>query len=184
MSLKEVREEILNKAKQEADALLREAEKEANVIKHEAMAKAREYKERIEEMTRKTVETMEKREIAQAEFDVRKAMLEKKKEAIAQVMQEVKNSLENLPEKRRAEYITKLCERAKGEIEISKVCANSKDKLVIQKMKDVEYEQKNILGGIIAQTEDDRISVDYSYETILEEIEEKILPELGKIFFK
>ncbi|MBI4150084.1 hypothetical protein HY488_01640 [Candidatus Woesearchaeota archaeon] len=185
MGLKEVKEEILNRAHKEAEAVLAEAKKEIDGSRQNAEAKAREYRDKAEEATKRLLETMERRELAQAEFDARKAILDKKKELIDKVIDNVKKHLANLSEKKREEYIHHLIEKAKKEIDVAIVYANPKDKRAVQMVKSIEFKPKDdLLGGIIAQTADGKISVDYSYEEIIADIQEKSLQELGKMLFK
>ncbi len=186
MGLKEVKEEILHKAQKEAAAILAEAEKERERILKDAEAKAQERKEKAEEATKRLLETVERRELAQAEFDVRKAILDKKKEIIDKVTASVKKSLAELPEKKREVYVHSLIGKAKKEIEVATVFASPKDRQAVQATKGgLDFRpREGMLGGIIAQTQDGKVSVDYSYEEILTDIQEKSLQELGKILFK
>lgn len=185
MGLKEVKDEILSKTHREAEAILAEARKEADHVKQEAEAKAREYREKADESTKRLLETMEKRELAQVEFEARKAALDKKKEIIEHVMDAVKKRLVDLPQKKREEYLQSLIKKARKEIDVAVVFAHPDDKRTVLSLKDVEFKPKEtMLGGIIGQTADGKVSVDDSYEELLASIQEKSLQELGKILFR
>ncbi len=185
MGLQEVKEEVLDRAQKESQAIIAEAQKEAERIRKEAEARIREYRQKAEEAARYTLEIMEKRELAQAEFDGRKALLKKKRDSIEAVMKEVSASLAELPDKKREEYLRRLLDKASKEIDVATVFVNPKDRPFFQKMKNIECKTKeSMLGGLIAQTGDGKVSIDERYDTFLDDLGERHLPELSKLLFK
>lgn len=184
MGLEEVKQEILNHGEKQANSITKEGETEAQKIHAEALKKVEDYKVKSAEHTQNLVATMEKRELARASFDVRKKLLDKKKEIIDEVIDGVKEDIKKLPVAKQEQYIKNLIAKAKQEIDVKFVYANAKDKSKVNKVKSVVFKPKPILGGIIAETSDTKISVDYSYEQLLETIREKHLQEIGSMLFR
>jgi V/A-type H+-transporting ATPase subunit E len=183
MGLEQVKQEIISRAKQEEARIILEAEKEAQAIDKETEEKVGKYRKEVEEKTKEMLVMLDGRETAAAEFDVKKNLLDKKKEIIDRVFEQVSESLKKLSDKKRQEYIKRLVDKAKKEINVKYVYASPKDKKFVSRIRGVEYKPKEILGGIIAETADRKISIDYSFEEMLREIKEKHLQEIGKLLF-
>jgi len=180
MGLEAVKEEIISNAKIEADTLIAEARKEAGKITKEAEKKIEEMKEKSNEEIKKKIDTIKKQELASAELENKKMLLEAKKQLIESVFIEVQKKLVALNEKKREEYIKKLLEKIKNDIEAANVYCSKKD---LKLLKDFKAEAIEIIGGLMAENKDRTIRVDYSFDTILETIKEKELQEINKILF-
>ncbi|MCX8146925.1 MAG: V-type ATP synthase subunit E family protein [Candidatus Woesearchaeota archaeon] len=184
MGLEEVKREIIEKAEKEARGIIEEGRKESNAIIEEINQKISEYRKEAENEAEKIIETMERREIAGVEFDVKKMMLDKKKEVIDSVFSYVKKKLIEMPEKQRERYIRSLVEKAKSEIKVKCIYGNKQDKKIIEKIPAVKYKEADICGGIIAENEDGTIRIDYSYDEILEQIQKENLRQIAEMLFK
>lgn len=180
MGLEKVKEEIISKARQSADAAIKEGKSEAERIMKEAEKKAIKNKEKIEAELKTIEAAIKRKELASSELEIKKMILEEKKRAIEEVFEEVKKTLKNLSDKKREEHIKRLIERAKKEIDVKHVYSNKRDRRFI---KDFETEETEILGGLIAENSSRDIRVDYSYDAVLEGIKEHYLQDLGKILF-
>ena len=99
----------------------------------------------------------------------------------------VKEEIKKLPKGEQANYLKILVAQAKKEIVVASVHAHARDVPELKKMKETKgmtIKAKEMLGGIIAETADQSISVDYSYEQILEYVKEKNLQEMGNLLFR
>jgi len=180
MGLDQVKEEIISKAKQEADVLLKEGKDEAARIMKDAEEKAKQSKAKIELELEKLQESIKKKEIAASELEIKKMFLEEKKKAVENVFSEVRKKINDLSGNKREEHIKKLIEKAKKELDVKYIYCSKKDVNLIH---DFEAIEEDISGGVIAENENRDVRVDYSYETLLESIKEKYLQELGKLLF-
>ena len=180
MGLEAVKEEILGNAKEQANSLLAEGRKEANRLIKDAEKKIEEIKSKAEEATKKSCEIIKRQELASADLEIKKITLETKKQIIENLFAEVCRKLESLDDKKRDEYIKKLIERAKKDIEVSFVYCNKKD---LKILKGINAEAISIIGGIIAENKDKTIRVDYSFESTLQSIKENELQNMNKITF-
>ena len=180
MGLEAVKGEILANAKEQEEALLAEAKKEAERIMKEAEIKIASFREKTEAETKKFIETMKKQETASAELESKKMILEAKKDATEIVFEEARKTVEKLSAKKREAYIDKLLEKAKNDIEVAKVYCNKNDAKIVKGFK---AEPSDILGGLIAENADGTVRVDYSFDTLLQNIKENELQKISKILF-
>ena len=182
MGLEEVKKQLLEEAQKKAQEIASDASAEANRIIMEADKEVRQYEKELRANAEKMLEAQERKELAAAEFDGRRVTLDMKKEMIERVIEEAKKELKKLPAEQRKKLIARLLEKANEEIAVKKVYLNSKDKSYV-KEKGIVVKEKEMTGGLIAETGDGRISVDYSFEEKLSEIKEAYLQELSEVLF-
>ncbi|MBI1935350.1 hypothetical protein HYS31_02820 [Candidatus Woesearchaeota archaeon] len=180
MGLESVKEEILGNAKEQANSLIAEGRKEANRIMRENEKKIEELKEKSDAETKKIIDTLRKQESASSEMEAKKMILEAKKQIIESVFSDALKKLEAQDDKKRENYIKRLLERAKKDIEVSYVCCNKRD---AKFLKGFSAEPISIAGGIIAENNERTIRVDYSFDTLLQGIKESELQNISKILF-
>ncbi len=180
MELEAVKEEVIRTAREQESALLAEARKEANKILRETEKKIEDMKEISEAETKRMIETIKRQELASAELENKKMVLEAKKQLIEAVFATARKKLEALEDKKREVYIKKLLEKAKEDINLTYVNCNERDAKFI---KDFKIETVNISGGLIAENNERTIRVDYSFDTLLESIKESELQNINKLLF-
>ena len=180
MGLETVKDEILSSAKEQANSLIAEARKEANRIIREVEKKIDGIKEKSEAETKKIADTTKRQELASAELENKKMLLEAKKQVIESVFTESRKKHESLDDKKRESINKKLLEKAKNEIEVTNIYCNKKDSKFL---KGFNVETIEINGGLIAENKEKTIRVDYSFETILQSIKENELQNISKILF-
>lgn len=184
MGLEQVKKEIIDNSKKDAERIINEGKAEAGKIILQAKENTEGYRKEVEEDTGRSIENMEKMEIASANFEIKKRMLDKKKELIEKVFENVKAELKKMPPKKREMCIKKLEKEARKEIDVRYIYANENDKSTIKKMKGKDFRKSSIIGGIIAENSEQTMSVDYSFEELLSEIKDELLPDLAEILFK
>lgn len=180
MGLEAVKEEIIRSAKQQESALIAEARKEANKITKEAEAKIEELKAKSDAEAKKAAETAKRQALAAAEMESKKMVLEAKKQVIETVFAEAKKKLDALDDKKREAYTAKLIDKAKKELEVAYVYCSKKD---AKFDKGFIVEAADIAGGLIAENKDRTIRLDYSFETMLENIKDTELQSINKLLF-
>ena len=180
MGLETVKEEILNSAKEQSNSLIAEARKEASRILREAEKKIEEMKDKSEAETKKMLDTIKRQELASAELENKKMMLEFKKQVIEGAFAEARKKLEGFDDKKKEAYIKKLLEKAKNDIKIATVYCSKKD---AKFLREFNAESAGITGGLIAENKEKTVRVDYSFETILQSIQEAELQNINKVLF-
>ena len=180
MGLEELRKEIIGNSEKQASAVISEAKEEAKRIVKQIDGRIESYKKKADEDKKAAIQIMEKTNKAIAASEYNRLIMGKKKEVIDSVFESAKTALSRLDDKKRREYIARLLDKAKSEIELSKVFCSSKDSKYIEGF---QHENMGMLGGIIAENRDGTIRVDYEYETILSNIKEISIQEIAKILF-
>ena len=69
---------------------------------------------------------------------------------------------------------------AKNDIEVAKIYCNKKD---LKVLKDFKAEAADITGGLIAENKEGTVRVDYSFDTMLQNIKENELQSINKVLF-
>ena len=69
-------------------------------------------------------------------------------------------------------------QKAKKDIDIAHVYCNSMD---AKYLKNFDAQAVNIIGGLMAENKEKTIRVDYSFETIIENIKDSELHEINKL---
>ncbi len=182
MGLQEVKKKIVEEAERQAKLLLADADTEAKKIERAAKEEVEKYKSELQQNAETMLKTAERKEHAAAEFEGKRILLDTKKALIEQVMGETTQRLQKLPSAERNKLLEKLMKKAAHEIDIKKVYVNEKDGAAA-KSKGIAVEKKAMLGGLIAETEDGKISVDFSFETLLEQLKHEHLREIGEVLF-
>lgn len=180
MGLETVKEEILNSAKEQSASIIGEARKEASKIMKDAEKKAEEMQEKTDAETKKIMDTIKRQELANAELEGKKMLLEAKKQVIEGVFSEAMKKLEVMDDKKSEAFIKKLLEKAKNDIEIGSVQCNKKD---AKFLKGFNAEAINTIGGLMAENKEKTVRVDYTFETLLQAVKENELQNISNVLF-
>lgn len=187
MGLEKVKQEILEQAREEASRLIEDAKAEARAIMRSAEKQAEGYERLMQEDCEMSAEVMRRRELASAELDVQKRLLAAKKELIEGIFAQAMKRLGSLSDSKREPHIRKLLDTAKMELDVAVVQCSSKDVKFVGnfsnggKIKAVKNDE--MLGGLIAETSDGKLRVDYSYDALLEQVKAGVLGDVARILF-
>lgn len=180
MGLEAVKEEILNSAKEQANSMTSEARKESSRIEKETEKKIEEMQAKSEMETKKAFDIIKRQELASAELENKKMLLEAKKQIIDAAFAEARKKLENLDDKKREAIMKRLLERAKSEIEAAKIYCSKRDAKLA---KGIATQNAEMIGGLIAENKDGTIRIDYTFDTMLQNIKERELQNISKLLF-
>ena len=86
-----------------------------------------------------------------------------------------------MPDSERDAIIKKLLEKSKSEIDVVKVYCNINDTKLLDNS--VQVETLDCDGGIICETKDGNVKVDYTFTTLFQDLKEKTAKEISKILF-
>jgi len=180
MGLETVKDEIISSAKHQEQDLIAEARNQASEITKKAELKIQEIREKSDTETKRIIDMIKKQELASAELDNKKALLEAKKQIIDKVFNEAKNRIQSLNPGKRQEYINKLLEKAKQDIKVENIYCSKED---IKMIKGLNTEAADMLGGIMAENKEKTIRVDYCFDSMMQNIKENELQGINKILF-
>lgn len=181
MGMEKVREEVLAKAKKQAAQIIAEANRQSEDIMKAAEEKAEENKKRAMQETERQIAEMNTRELAAAELEAAKMMLNARKKLMEEAFEEAKSRLAKTPAPERRRHIKRLMEKAKQQIDVHKVLCAEKD---INSVEGYKSQPAGITGGVIIENKDGTVRVDYSYEALMEKAKEKALKDVAKTLFK
>jgi V/A-type H+-transporting ATPase subunit E len=179
MGLEVVVKDVLARGEAEATRIKQEGMDEANAMIAGAENTARQI---IDEKRRQAVELTERRrnrEISSANLEVKRAILNAKKELLDKVYEEALRVLASLPESERETIIKKLLE---SQTESTRVFSNTNDESLVKRISRLEYGGTiPCSGGIMLENEDGTVIRDLTFDTLLKSVREKSLKQLREI---
>jgi len=179
MGLSEVKQEILAQAEKQAEDVLAQARAEAAEISRKAEEELKEFKMQTEKHHEQLSAGMERKLLATAHLDAQRLVSDVKKTALETVLSNVKEELSILNKTEKSKFLNGLRKRAEQEIMVSTVFLSKADLKVISKAKTAE-----ISGGLIAENKGGTISINFSVEEILANLQAEIMMEMNEVLFK
>ena len=179
MGLEKVKNRVLDEAKAKAKSRIDEANEQSGKILAIASSKIKQTELDVRNHIKSSKESIQKREDSAAKLESKKLLLNFKKDFIEEAFMEARHKLQNLSSKERSDHIRKLLIKVKREINPETVYCNKKDVTSLEGSHEI-----NIIGGIIAETSDGTVRVDYSYESLLEQLQDSLMADVNKILFE
>lgn len=184
---------VVSKVRMEAQNIIKEAEEKAQE-ERERTGKQREAK--LQEKKRKMLEEAEEeaaRIVAQASIKARRQLSSAKSDVITKIIGKVKQELFEFSSDEN--YFLNLIKEAVDGLgaDKSRIYVSPKDVSMVRKFlerdkelasKIMEVKEDNFLGGVIAEAIDGKLRIDNTYETRLEMLLPKLLPEISKELFE
>ncbi|MFH1409614.1 MAG: V-type ATP synthase subunit E family protein [Nanoarchaeota archaeon] len=177
MGLKDLKQDILEQAKEKAKEITQEAKadsaKELKKTKEQSVV----LKKKAADSLDQEKDRLRQKELSNARFVVKRKILDAKNSLIDGSFAEAKKLLQTMPAKEREAILQTLLKRAQTMLDVKKVYVNDKDK----GLKFPDVEKTSIDGGLIGESKDTRVRVDFSYETILDSIRDESIMRIGKL---
>ncbi|WFN36424.1 V-type ATP synthase subunit E [Methanomicrobium antiquum] len=192
MALDAVVGEIRDKGKNEAAAIIKEAKAEADIILAEAGEKAVAIKTTAEEEANRQSAQIITRETAAANLAVKREVLNAQKDLLDKVRNSTVEAIDALPEDFHKKAVRELCKIAAKELGEGVFYCNARDKAAaesaIAELKTLSgftlAGTKEISGGVIAESKDGQLQLDFSYGSCLGEVWENGLKDASEALFK
>ncbi len=179
MGLEVVVKDVLARGEAEATRIKQEGVDEANAIIAGAENTARQLLDEKREQAVELIERRRNREISSANLEVKRAILNAKKELLDKVYDEAVGVLASLPESEREAIIKKLLE---SQTESTRVFSNTNDESLVKRISRLEYGGTiPCSGGIMLENEDGTVIRDLTFDTLLKSVREKSLKQLREI---
>jgi V/A-type H+-transporting ATPase subunit E len=190
MGLDAVVAEIREKGRTEADAINREADAKKVEILGEAQKKSEAFKAAARDEMEKSTSHIIAQEEAAGHLVVKRQILNTQKELMDTVYRQALETITGMPESFHKEAISSLLKKAGSEIPQGKVsCCARDEKTLKEVLKGSEFGAYSfgsvigIDGGIIVESIDGQLQVDYSYRTFLSQVWESGLKDASDILF-
>jgi V/A-type H+-transporting ATPase subunit E len=182
MGLDTIVNDILEKARAESEAILKDAQAEADRIIADAKAEAEAFREEREEAVRREVERLRRQEISGANLEVKRAILNARKDLLDEVYRRAEERLQNLPVDRQSSILETIIRKHASDGD--RIYSNERDKLLITSISNHEYAGTiDCIGGVVIESSDGDTRLDYTYDTLLKEVNEASLKQISEILF-
>jgi len=184
MSLADVKKEIIAAAEAKASKILGDKQQ---LLTQEHLKALQSLSIDLEEENKKFhsyLEQLENRELASAKLEAKKYLFDAKKQLLAEAYTQSWDAITSFSGSERTVFIKALLAKAKKELDFKQVYCNSQDKnAVTSVVNTVSLKVQPIEGGIIVENNDGTVKVDYSFETIFEQIKETSMQNVAKTLF-
>ena len=192
MGLEVVIEEIRDRGKREAEQIRSETQAEVSSILHAAQAKAERIKLGVDQDVQKQSSHITSQEVSAANLIVKRQLLNTQKELLDQVYAGALSAIAKLPEDFHRKALRTLLARALSEIPDGIVRCAPRDNETLGRILSEDPSFKGytrgdpvaIDGGVIIESRDGELQIDYSYQTTLNGIWETGLKDASGILFR
>lgn len=182
MGLDEVAEEILSAGRSAAKSALEEAEQEAARIAAEAAGRARlVVAEKLQQAERRARQ-MRVQELAAAELEGKRARLVMEREMLEAAAAQAREMLGALPKERDERMLLEILRRQPPAG--YRVFSARRNEAFLRTMPSVDYGGAvNCLGGILFESRDGSVRMDFTYDTMLRDLVERNMKEIARVLF-
>jgi len=191
MGLEAVVGEIRVKGQKEAEKIREETRGQVRQILETSQEKVEKIKTGVEESIEKQVRHLESQVLSAANLVVKRERLNAQKALLDDVYEKTLESLKGLPDSFHREALRSLLLKARQEIPEGIVHCNARDMQALEDIIAKEQELKgytaggvkDIEGGVIVESRDGTLQIDFSYRTFLNQVWETGLKDASDILF-
>ena len=190
MGLDAVIAEIKEKGRNEAEAIIQGGNSRKDELLGAAKQEIELLKQSVKDDVEKNLSQIISQEEAAAHLVVKRQILNTQKDLMDQVYSQALEKILEMPESFHKEAITSMLKKAEGEIPKGKVsCALRDEKILKKLLKESEFSDYKfgsvieIDGGVIVESDDGQLQVDYSYRTFLNQVWESGLKDASDLLF-
>ncbi|MFC6716893.1 V-type ATP synthase subunit E [Natrialbaceae archaeon GCM10025810] len=194
MSLDTVVEDIRDEARARAEEIRDEGEARAEEIESAAEEDAEETIEAAEREVDREIEQLREQRLSSAKLEAKQQRLEARRDVLGEVREEVEDELASLEGDTREELTRELLEAASVEFDEGddvNVYGRSDDEALIESILeddaygDYEYAgERDCLGGVVVESEQSRVRVNNTFDSLLEDVWEDNLREISDKLFE
>ncbi|MBN2603570.1 MAG: V-type ATP synthase subunit E [Candidatus Thermoplasmatota archaeon] len=185
MSAEKIIQRIKADAKKQEDEIIKSAEKQASEILELAKNEAEKEATVIISNGKKQSENLCKILLSKANQDSKRASMNAKETAIEECFKKATEKLSSLDKDRYISTFAKYMQ--KGQKRLGKQCrvliSKEEDRSIAKKLDIPVYGEIEAIGGIIMQSEDGQVTLDYTFEGIIAREKNKIRVKVGKLLF-
>jgi V/A-type H+-transporting ATPase subunit E len=192
MSLDTVVEDIREQARARADEIRDEADAEAEEIIAEAESDAEEIREEILGDADRTIDQEREQKLSSAKLEAKQARLEARRDVLQSVRSDIEQEVTELSGDEREELTAALLEATAEEFddgESVEVYGRADDQDLLEDLL-AEYDgfeyagEYDCLGGVVADSDQSRVRVKNTFDSILDEVWENNLREISDRLFE
>lgn len=172
-------EDILRKGEERAQEIIRQGERERDEPGRSADAEMKADSERAHKRAEAQITQLEQHELSSAELESRKMLLSAQREVLEDLKERILAELAVYPEDKKQTLYAKLFSKAEGILGDCYVYSNKADNALLKRSPRVTSGGTiDCLGGLVFETKDRTVRLDYRFETMLEDIWGKKMNEI------
>ncbi len=183
MGLENVVSDILKSAQDEVAAITAERDSEVSKIIEEAKRKGERTTGEMVASAETEAGRISKQELSGANLEVRRMILNMRKEVLDETYHQ---ALERIRKQDNTALLQSLI-NAKSD-NATRVYASQQDRSTVEQLctdRSIKYAGDiNCIGGIILETEDKTVRLDYTFDTIMDEVSERSMKQVSHILFE
>ncbi|WP_302081684.1 V-type ATP synthase subunit E [Salinibaculum rarum] len=191
MSLDTVVEDIRDEARARAEEIRAEADSEAEEILAEANADAEQIREEREQEVKRQIEQEREQKLSSANLEAKQDRLEARRDILQDVRTQVETAIAELDDGRE-ELTRALLDAAATEFDDDAtvlVYGRADDEELLESILEdydgFEYaDAYDCLGGVVAESEESRVRVKNTFDSVLDEVWEDNLREISERLFE
>ena len=182
MGLEKVIEEVLSSGKHRRDEILREGEEDYSSIVQAAREEVEEYRRQREKENHTRMERERVQDLQTAELEVRRQELAMRRDLLEKVQDGARERLRDLGRPRNEAMLGALLSRK--DISDAKVYSSAKDEALVRSLSRLPHGGHiDCIGGVMVESGDGSIREDLTYDALLRERSEMLLPVIADILF-
>jgi V/A-type H+-transporting ATPase subunit E len=192
MSLDTVAEDIRDEARARAEEIRSVGDERASEIVEDAEADAEEIREEREAEVEREIEQRREQAVSSAKLEAKQARLEARRDALNDVRSEIEESLAEIEGEHRRSLTTSLLDAAAEEFdegEAVSVYGRGDDEALLEDILE-DYDGYSVagtydcLGGVVVESEESRVRVNNTFDSILDTVWEDSLKQLSTRLFE
>ncbi|MDF1534425.1 MAG: V-type ATP synthase subunit E [Methanosarcinaceae archaeon] len=182
MGLETVVKDIMDVANAEASKINAGADAEVSNILDEARQNAKKIMGERLAKAEDDIKKLRQQEISSANLDVKRTMLNARKEVLDKVYSQGADRIVNLPASKNEELLKVIIDKYQGSG--AKIYSNKDSEKLVTKLSSLKYAGNiDCIGGVVIENEDGTIRLDYTYDIILESVNDKSMKQISDILF-
>ncbi len=184
MSLNKVVEDILRRGEEKKREIVKLGEKERDEQVKLAEKRISEDRAKAEKKTAAQIAQTEQQEISSGELESKKTLLAAQRQVMEELREQTLSELAGLPADRRKRIYSKLVAKAKMELGECLVYSNKADRAILQLPAGMGNGGTiDSAGGLVFESKDRSVRLDYRFESILDEVWNKKMQEIYSRLF-
>ncbi|MGP8336749.1 MAG: V-type ATP synthase subunit E [Methanosarcinaceae archaeon] len=182
MGLETVVKDITDVANAEATKISSEADAEASSILDEARQSAKNIMGNRLAKAEDDIKKLRQQETSSANLEVKRTMLNARKEVLNKVDKKGADIIANMPSSKNEELLKAIIDKHQGNG--NKIYSNKSSEELVKNLSSLSYAGNiDCSGGVIIENEDGTIRLNYTYDIILESVNEKSMKQISDILF-
>ncbi len=184
MGLEKVVDDILKRGQAKRESIIKTGESERDSQIAHAKKEIEEDRTRAEAKTKTMIAQMEQQDLSAAELESKRALLEAQRQVMDDLRAKVLEELSSMPADKKKKIYSKLVAKARKELEECYVYSNDKDKALLQLPSGMSRAGTiEASGGLVFESRDRRVRLDFRFETILEDMWNEKMKEIYSRLF-